>query len=316
MLKKIPFEYKITFVYLLIGLLWILFSDNLTDNLILNKQFLKQINISKGFLYVLITASLLFYFVRRQLVRLQKAKEKAEESDRLKGAFLSNMSHEIRTPMNGILGFAELLKAPNLTGEKQQEYIQIIEKSGDRMLNIINNIVDISKIEARQMLTSISKVNINEQMDNIFNFFKPETDPKGIVLICEKKLRSSEEIINTDFDKLLSILTNLVKNAIKYTPQGSIEFGCEKNGKQLLFFVKDTGIGIPKDRQEAVFERFIQADISDVMAHQGAGLGLSISKAYVEMLDGKIWLESEEGKGSTFYFSIPDHSSYITKFDK
>lgn len=236
---------------------------------------------------------------------LIKAKEKAEESDRLKSAFLANMSHEIRTPMNGILGFAELLKEPNLSGEKQQEYIQIIEKSGDRMLNIINNIIDISKIEAGQMLTNITEVNINELMVNIYDFFRPEVEHKGLQLLCKNNLSSNIEIIKTDFDKLQSVLTNLIKNAIKYTIQGSIEFGCEKNGEQLNFFVKDTGIGIPKDRQEAVFERFIQADISDIMAHQGAGLGLSISKAYVYMMGGKIWLESEEGKGTTFHFTLP-----------
>ena len=136
------FEHQITIVYLIIGLSWILLSDTLTDSLIANKHLLKVANISKGFIYVLITASLLFYFVKRQLHKLQKAKELAEKSDRLKSAFLSNISHEIRTPMNGILGFSSLLKEPNHSSKKQQEYIEMIEKSGNRMMNIINDIVD------------------------------------------------------------------------------------------------------------------------------------------------------------------------------
>lgn len=233
------------------------------------------------------------------------AKEKAEESDRLKSAFLANMSHEIRTPMNGILGFSELLKTPNLSGDKQQKYIKIIEKSGKRMLNIINDIVDISKIEAGLMKTIVKESNINEQVEYIYTFFKPEVEAKGMQLFFKNTLPPVEATIKTDREKLFAILTNLVKNAIKYSNKGSIEFGYEKKGDYLKFFVKDTGIGIPKERQEAIFERFIQSDIEDTMARQGAGLGLSITKAYIEMLGGNIWVESEEGIGSTFYFTLP-----------
>ena len=240
---------------------------------------------------------------------LKKAKEQAEESDRLKTAFLANMSHEIRTPMNGILGFAELLKTPDLTGEQQSEYLQIIKKSGDRMLNIINDIVDISKIESGQMKVSVSETKINEQTNFIFTFFKPEADRKGIHLSYKNGLPEKESIIKTDKEKIYAILTNLVKNAIKYTNAGSIEFGYTlKSGHDpatLEFYVKDTGIGVAKDRQSAIFERFIQADIADKKALQGAGLGLSITKAYVEMLGGKMSLDSEEEKGSVFYFTIP-----------
>ena len=237
------------------------------------------------------------------------AKEKAEESDRLKSAFLANMSHEIRTPMNGILGFADLLNEPGLTGEEQQEYLGIIAKSGARMLNIINDIIDISKIESGQMKVSVSETNVKEQLDFVYRFFEPEVEQKGLKLTLKKSLTSAAANIQTDREKLYAILTNLIKNAIKYTPEGSIEFGYYVVESRLIpslqFYVKDTGIGIPNDRQNAIFERFIQADIMDKMARQGAGLGLAISKAYVEMLGGKIWVESEEGKGSTFYFTLP-----------
>lgn len=236
---------------------------------------------------------------------LLKVKDQAEESDRLKSAFLANMSHEIRTPMNGILGFAELLKEPNLTGEEHDMYLEIIEKSGIRMLNIINDIISISKIEAGLMKLYWEESNINEQIDFIYTFFKPEVEGKKIQFSCHKGLPSNEALIKTDREKLYAILTNLVKNAIKYSEKGSIELGYTKKEKHLEFYVKDTGIGIPDYRQDAIFERFIQADIADKMAQQGAGLGLSISKAYVEMMGGKIWVDSEFGKGSTFYFTIP-----------
>ena len=239
------------------------------------------------------------------------AKEQAQESDRLKSAFLAKISHEIRTPMNGILGFAALLKEPGLTGDEQQEYISIIEQSGERMLNIITDIVDISRIESERIEVSISDTNIHGQIEDIYNFFKPEIDIKENGISFIKSLPPREIIIKTDREKVYKILAKLVRNAIKYTTRGSIEIGYRlKTGgspSEIEFFVKDTGNGIPAHRHKAIFERFIQAEIIDKKALQGAGLGLSISKAYVEKLGGRIWLESEEGKGSAFYFTIPYH---------
>ncbi|MBI9038591.1 MAG: PAS domain-containing protein [Bacteroidales bacterium] len=246
---------------------------------------------------------------------LHIAKVKAEESDRLKSAFLANMSHEIRTPMNGILGFSELLREPNLTGEEQQKYVEIIQKSGVRMLNIINDIVDISKIEAGLMKLDIIESNINEQIEYIYTFFKPEVEAKKMKLFFKNTLPEKKATIKTDREKVFAILTNLVKNAIKYSNKGSIKVGYVLTNEHfkdkahpvpsLQFFVKDTGMGIPKNRQKAIFERFIQANNEDKKNIQGAGLGLAISKAYVEMLGGKLWVESEEGIGSNFYFTLP-----------
>ncbi len=233
------------------------------------------------------------------------AKEQAEESDRLKSAFLANMSHEIRTPMNGILGFTELLKMPDLTGEEHRSYLEIIKKSGDRMLSIINDIIDISKIEAGQMHVCISEKNVNELAESIISFFRPEANSKGIRLSLEKKLSSDEAVIKTDFDKLYAILTNLVKNAIKFTPSGSVVMGYEKKGNSLEFSVRDTGIGIRANHKEFIFERFRQGSESLSRNYEGTGLGLSLSKAYVKMLDGRIWFDSDHGNGSVFYFSIP-----------
>ena len=243
------------------------------------------------------------------------AKEKAEESDRLKSAFLSNMSHEIRTPMNGILGFTELLREPLLTGEQQQEYIDIISKSGTRMLNIINDIVSISKIESGQMEITMSDTDINELTEYVFNFFKPEAKQKNLQISLKNSLPDQKAYIKTDSEKVSTVLINLVNNAIKFTPAGYIEFGYEKKANWLEFFVKDTGIGVTPEQKELIFERFRQGSELLTRNYEGAGLGLSISKAYVELLGGKIWVDNEtdnsnsssigQGKGSIFYFTIP-----------
>jgi hypothetical protein len=242
---------------------------------------------------------------KQQEIDLLQAKEHAEESDRLKSAFLANMSHEIRTPMNGILGFASLLKEPDLTGEEKENYIRIIEKSGLRMLNIINDIVNISKIEAGLMKISNQSVNLNEELEYIYTFFKPEMDGIGRQLFYDKTYADEEAILYTDREKLYAIFTNLVKNAIKYSQSGPIEIGYVKKAGVFEFYVKDYGIGIPKNRQKAIFERFIQNDSPDKKTIEGTGLGLSISASYVEMMGGNIWVKSKEGKGSTFYFTIP-----------
>ncbi|MEZ5106330.1 MAG: ATP-binding protein [Draconibacterium sp.] len=238
---------------------------------------------------------------------LLRAKEKAEESDRLKSAFLANMSHEIRTPMNGILGFAELLKEPELSGEQQKEYIQIIEKSGARMLSIINDIISISKIESGIMDVHLSETNINNRLQFVYDSLKLDAAYKKLGLSFTCGLTDNEAIITTDSEKFYSILSNLVKNAIKYTNEGTIEYGYTVKEEKVEFYVKDTGIGIPKEKVDVIFERFIQADIANKMARHGAGLGLSISKAYVEMLGGRIWVDSEESRGSTFFFTLPSN---------
>lgn len=253
--------------------------------------------------------------IKQTELKLIEAKEKAEQSDRLKSAFLANMSHEIRTPMNGILGFADLLKQPGLSGDRQMEYISIIEKSGVRMLNIINDIIDISRIESGLMEINIKTSNVNEQMEDLLNFFKPEADKKHIELIWNQSLPSNLSQIFTDKDKLYAVLSNLVKNAIKHTSKGIIEFGCVVKKDVLEFYVKDTGEGISIDNQKLIFDRFRQVGDITSKFTEGAGLGLSISKAFVEMLGGRIWVESELGMGSTFYFTIP-FNLYLDKTDE
>jgi len=250
---------------------------------------------------------------KRFEAELVEAKQKAEESDRLKSAFLANMSHEIRTPMNGILGFTRLLQIPGLTGDQQQSYVEIIQKSGDRMLNTVNDIIEISKIDAGQVSVSLGKVNVLKQLNFIYHFFKPEAEKKGMQLVLNTTLPVDESVILTDELKLDSILINLVKNAIKYSYKGTIKISCDKKDDKLKFSVKDTGIGIPQNRLEAIFDRFVQADIEDRHVREGSGLGLAIVKSYVDMLGGKIWVESEVDIGSTFYFTIDYNQVVLSK---
>ncbi len=236
---------------------------------------------------------------------LETALEKAQESDRLKTAFLANMSHEIRTPMNGILGFSNLLKDPNLTHVERKEYTDIINKSSDRLLNTMSDLIEISKIESGQVEITKTKISVNKLLDELFDLFQHDAFKKGLSFSIAPGLSDEKATITTDKGKLQRILSNLIKNANKFTEKGGVSFGYVVKGKFLEFFVKDTGIGVPYNRQQAIFNRFEQADIEDTRAFQGSGLGLSISKAYTEMLGGNIWLTSEEGKGSTFRFTIP-----------
>jgi len=236
--------------------------------------------------------------------KLRKAKEKAEESDRLKSAFLANISHEIRTPMNGIMGLSSLLSESNISGENQQEYIRLINLSSQRMQNILKEIVDISMIETGQMDVNLSNTNLNLQLRNIYDSMKNTAREKGLELHLENSIETTEVNILTDQKKLESILKYLLANAIKYTDAGYVKFGYKEIGDFFEFYVEDSGIGIPSNRQRAVFDRFIQADIEDIEARQGAGLGLTITKEFVKMLGGKIWLKSSVGEGSTFYFTI------------
>jgi CheY-like chemotaxis protein/anti-sigma regulatory factor (Ser/Thr protein kinase) len=210
--------------------------------------------------------------------------------------------------MNGILGFTELLKEPNLSTDDQKDFIQTIQISGERMLNTINNIVDVSKIESGLINLAIDETNINKKIEFTYKFFKPEVEKKGLQFIYKNGLPPDDTVIRTDNEKVYGVLTNLIKNAIKFTYDGSIEFGYEKKGAFLEFYVKDTGVGIPKNMHQTIFERFRQGSNDLTRLYEGSGLGLSIAKSYVEMLGGKIWVESEEGRGSTFYFTIPYHS--------
>ena len=238
---------------------------------------------------------------------LLDAKEKAEESDRLKTAFLQNMSHEIRTPMNGIIGFAEFLKEEELTEEERQEYIDIINSSSHQLLNIVNDILDISKIETGQMKCNYTFFNINDMLVSLFQFFKPQADKKKLELMLEHP--EDNLMVFSDVKKLKQIFTNLLSNALKYTNSGSIKFGYSVHNENIISYVEDTGVGINPEKQKVIFERFRQLNQETTRSDSGTGLGLAISKGLIELLKGEINIDENYDSGARFVFSIP-YKSY------
>lgn len=239
---------------------------------------------------------------------LIKSKEKAEESDRLKTAFLHNISHEIRTPMNAIVGFSNLLREPGLTPEEQKTFTDIISKSSHHLLSIVNDVIEISNIEAGRLRSTLTEVNLRSLLEDLLQQFKPGAAEKGLCLRLDLPAECEDLRFMTDITKLIQILSNLLNNAFKFTSKGEVVLGCTLKYELIEFFVSDTGIGIEEDQQEKIFDRFYQVDNTVTRMHEGTGIGLCISKAFVELLGGKIWLRSVIGKGSVFYFTIPLHT--------
>jgi len=236
---------------------------------------------------------------------LTEAMLKAQESDRLKSSFLANMSHEIRTPLNSIIGFSELLVDPDYLESQKHEFARVIIDSGNNLLSIISDIMDFSKIDAGQVVINRKVLSVNKLLSLIQRDFAFPANSKGIELKLADSNPEEEIFIETDELKLRQILVNLVNNAIKFTEDGTIEiyFGLIEGFVQ--FAISDTGIGISEVHHQKIFERFLQIEVSLNRQYRGSGLGLPISKGLVELLGGKIWLTSEVGKGSTFYFTIP-----------
>jgi len=243
--------------------------------------------------------------LRQTNEKLLFAKEKAEESDHLKTAFLLNMSHEIKTPMNAINGFSNMLNKPELSDEKRKSFTSIIINSSNQLQSIINNILTISALETKLEKTTIQPVCINNIVVELLAIFKTQAFNQNISLYAKQELTDKQSEIYTDKTKVTQILTNLISNALKFTHEGYIEFGYNLKDTELEFYVKDTGIGIKPEMQIKIFERFVQAETGLCRRYGGNGLGLSISKGFVELLDGKFWLQSELDKGSNFYFTIP-----------
>jgi len=243
------------------------------------------------------------------VTELKESKDKAEESDRLKTEFINNMSHEIRTPMNGILGFTELLVNPDLNEDKRKYFVKIIKNSGYQLLQIIDDILEISRLGTKQVKVYEEQINLNDLLLELFSIFDQKAKENNTPLYLQNQLKNKQSIILTDKTKLNKILSNLLDNALKFTNVGTIEFGynlIENNKlKQLEIYVKDTGKGIKKEDQELIFERFSQAEKDISKNIKGLGLGLSIAKENTELLGGKISLESKKGEGTTFYVTIP-----------
>jgi signal transduction histidine kinase len=279
-------------------------------------QILKSSNDEIGMLYDNFNTMLKQIVIREEErneadKNLMLAKEKAEESDRLKSAFLANMSHEIRTPMNAILGFAELLTLPeaSITPEERNNYIKLIHNSGNNLLHLIDDIIDISKIEAGQLKILIKETHVNKILKDMLQSYseiKKLKDRENIEILLNETALQQDIVIKTDPLRFQQVLSNLIDNALKFTEDGFIEFGYNVQSKNyLLFYVKDTGIGIEQKKKEAIFDRFRKLEDDKTRVFRGAGLGLAICRSLIELLGGKIWVESVPGSGSSFYFTLP-----------
>lgn len=243
---------------------------------------------------------------KKQLIdELTQARIMAENKEKLKSMFLADIAHEVRSPLNGIMGFTELLMTSNITPDKQQHYLEILKKTGERMSGTINDIMELSRIEAGATELKISNVDIDKMTDYFINFFKPEAEEKGLEFRLNNKLKNTDFLLKTDQGKLESIVSNLLKNAIKYTLQGFVELEVKIDDSNLVFVVRDSGLGISPEKKEEIFNRFVQVERTQAGRYDGLGIGLSIVKSYAEMIGGSISLESVEGEGSVFYFIMP-----------
>jgi two-component system, sensor histidine kinase and response regulator len=243
--------------------------------------------------------------VYERTIELEKAKEKVEENNRLKSAFINNLSHELRTPMNGLLGFLELIKKPALEDKDKERYIEMVTLSSQRLLNTINDLIEVSKIEAGENAIIITEFDLEEVMQLIYDYFKFNAKEKKLKFILNQQIKGETAFIKSDKVKIFIILTNLLSNAIKFTHTGVIELGNYFEDEDLILFVKDTGIGISQEQLKIIFDRFVQADHSPIRSYEGLGLGLSIVKAHVDSLKGQIKVDSKPGKGTSFYIKLP-----------
>jgi signal transduction histidine kinase len=247
--------------------------------------------------------------LKAESLDLMVAKLKAEESDRLKSAFLANMSHEVRTPLNSIIGFSELLADPDFGEQEKHKFIQQIVTNGNNLLTIISDIMDISKMESGEITIRKNQINTQKFISGIRSQFVFQAEEKNLELKLVFPDTDEKPMIFADVDRLTQVFNNLIGNALKFTETGSIEMGYQTNLKMVKFFVRDTGIGIPTASQNIIFERFRQLEDAKNRKYGGNGLGLSIAKNLVELMAGKIWVESEAGKGAAFYFTLPTHNS-------
>lgn len=313
---------KITLIYFTLGLLWILFSDDLAVRLTNSAEALDKIQNYKGAFFILVTSILLFLLVRNEILKknkieaeLIKAKNKAEEADLLKSAFISNMSHEIRTPLNGILGFCELILDDSFTTEEKKVFAQNLTKNGGDLLKLINDIMDISKIQENQFEITTKRFNLNNLLDLLYYEYQ-QSELKELRKNVSFKLINDEKspIVDMISDpvRITHILRNLLNNAFFFTPEGFIHFGFEETETGIELFVEDSGCGIEESSKDHIFKPFFKGK-NMVVGNKGFGLGLAISKGLVRLLGSDLKFKTQVNVGTRFYFDFDKKDIIIKK---
>ncbi len=313
-LKWLPSDLKISLIYVVVGLIWIKYSDRALHMLVTSNEQFYRLEVYKGWFFVLVTGFLLYLLIRKELMRrnkilkeLRDSKIKAEESDKLKTAFLSNLSHYLRTPMNSILGFVDLLQNRNIDHVKQEKFLSIINEQSNHLLLFINNIIEISKLQGKQTTVNVREFHLNDLLTKLQIRYQTEIEYLNKKHLLQLNLVNTfpETILKNDPSKVEYIFTNLLNNAIKFTTKGSIDFGYKPAEGGNVFFVKDTGCGIDPEKHQLITQTFMHADPELNQENIGTGLGLAITNGLVKLLNGHLWVEKSDATGTEFRFSIP-----------
>ena len=312
--KKLPFEFRITIIYIVLGALWIVFPDKVVERIFIDPHQISYVQTYKGWFYVFVTGLLLFLWIRNEIKKrntlynqLLESNKKALESDRLKTAFLSNISHYIRTPMNSILGFTELIQNPDIEPEKRERFNELINDQSRHLLQLLNNIIDISKIQTDQVTINYEHFQLNTIIRKIYNsclLNMMQMNP-SVKLSYTTGMPDGQDEINSDIEKIQHIFIQLINNSIKFTHKGEIEFGYNLNDNIYNCYVRDTGCGIPQEKEKHLISGFMFSSPFEWDPSEGIGLGLYLSAGLVKFLGGKLWLEYTSTDGSKFCFTIP-----------
>lgn len=301
---KWTFELKITLAYLIIGGLYIRFSDLLVEATFTNPDVLTQVQTYKGWAYVFVTGVFLYVLLKRHLEQLRKAELRARQGERLTRAFLQNISHEVRTPMNGIMGIAEILRSQDMTREEQLNYLETLQFSSRQLLKLVNDILDISRVKSDTLPMKATRFHLSEWAENLAQVWADRQKPK-VQFRFVNEIPSDLETVYYDVDRLTQLVENVLDNAFKFTEEGQVTFIVAMHEGNIIFTIKDTGVGIPQDELPFVYECFRHDSNESIGIVSSTRLGLAITKGLVDLMDGEVAISSTEGEGTEINIRIP-----------